>query len=127
MKKVTNLECIEIFNTINNLELKEETKFRYAAIKVFTATKKLVDKYQEKLQEINVDTCFTNEKGVIEKDDKGNFLFTREGARERDKLVKELNSEMVEIPHHFVELTSELKSQLNPYTIELLKGVVFEE
>ncbi len=120
-------ECIEIFNVLNKIDLKTDTKLKYAVIKVLKSFKKIAEDYKEKINDINIEYCHTDEKGVIVKDSEGDFSFKKEDLKKREKAVKELNKELVNIETYIIEINEDIENLINPYSIEILKGILFKE
>lgn len=69
----------------------EETKTSEKLGKIAKKLTKYVDEYNEQVEEIRIDNASTDEKGVILKDDKGNYKFSKDGLKNVMKQVKELN------------------------------------
>lgn len=85
------------------------SKFNYALGRVLKRGVKLQAEYQERVEDINIDNCATDKDGVILRDDKGGFRFTKEGEKARNKARGELFRSSVEIePHHCAELPDDL-------------------
>jgi len=68
----------------------KETKFTYAIKKVAKRLKEHFDYYNDELFSIDVNTCSTDDKGNILKDERGNFTYTREGLTKKRNDLKEL-------------------------------------
>lgn len=125
-KKLTYSECIEVFNVINKIDLSTDTKLKHSVIKLLKGTKKIADEYSEKVSDINIEYCYADEKGIIQKDAQGGFVFQKEDLKKREKAIKDLNKEIVEIEIFNLPVTEELKKSINLYSIDLLRGILFE-
>lgn len=125
--KLSYTQCIEIFNILNKLDLNTDTKLKHATIKLLKTIKKIAEEYNEKLSDINIEFCYADEKGIIQKDAQGNFIFKKDDLKNREKAIKSLNKEEVEIETFSVSLNHETKAKLNPFTIDMLTGILLEE
>lgn len=83
-----------------------ETKFSYALRKVLKACSRIVEAYQEKIEELNIDHCETDDNDVIiksgPKEDNG-YVFTKDGRRKRDAARKKLFETSVAVEPHVVQ------------------------
>jgi hypothetical protein len=103
---------------------KEETKLAYAIGRVKARLEQHQKKLQERLTDIEIDTCVVNDAGVIQRDGNCHLQFTREGIKERNRLQREeLEKEQFEIEPHYVALDL---NKLGPVEIEAFAGFVLK-
>ena len=57
----------------------EENKLKYALQKVQKKALKMLQAYNDSLEDLRVENCATDEKGVVLRDPNGNYQFTKEG------------------------------------------------
>jgi hypothetical protein len=94
---------------------------------------KFYKKYQEEVFEINLENCQSYEegdkKGTIMKDEKGNFCFTKEGTRSKERAIKALRSapESVEFEPYYAPLNEAVAKELGVAVIEILSGIIIKE
>jgi hypothetical protein len=102
----------------------DESKFRYAITRVLKRGSKLDSEYVEKAEDVNIDNCATDKDGVILRDDKGGFRFTKDGEKARNKARLELFHSTVEIEPHYC---GEIPDSLTEEEREAFTGFVIEE
>jgi hypothetical protein len=73
------------------------TKLGYAIAKLHTRMKKILDRYNNAREDIQIDTCSPDEKGIILRDERGNYRYTKEGMKERNKQLQALYETPCEI------------------------------
>ena len=84
----------------------KETKLRYALKKEMKAATVLLTNYQDQLEDANIEHCAVDDKGVILRDERGNFRFTKEGLRARNKQINTLFKSTVKIePYYATDLS----------------------
>jgi hypothetical protein len=109
--KTTYENLIEVTELLNKIPLNDE-KLRYAVLKNSTKYNRIFKKYQEELFDINLEYCEVykegDKKGTIIKDTNGEFVFTKENTKARDKAIKALKASEIEIDPYYATLTVEL-------------------
>lgn len=86
-----------------------ESKFRYALNRVLKRAAKMQADYQEAVEEINIDNCSVDEKGIILRetpagpDRAGEYRFTKDGLKARNKARTALFRSTVEIEAHLAK------------------------
>lgn len=68
----------------------EDRKFRYALRKVTKQAEKLWATYTEQTEDLDIEHCAVGKDGVILKDERGQFSFTKDGLRKRNAARKAL-------------------------------------
>lgn len=90
----THEQALELFNTLNGLELKEGTHLEYAATKTLRKMKDWLRVYSEKLKDIDDDHCAT------EKTDKGTEIRLMKTLK---RTLKEGGAEEYQVPVYTAE------------------------
>lgn len=82
-----------------------ETKLGWAIQRMLLRLKKDQQRIEDRIAEIQIDNCATDDKGLIIKDARGQFEFTKEGAIQRNKQLRALYEKQIEIePYIATEL-----------------------
>jgi hypothetical protein len=97
--KSTFLEYFEFVAAANNFlqQHPEESKLKYALEKVGKLNKTLGDDYSAATEDCRIDFCETDEKGIILRDEKGNYRFTKDGLKKFNASIKALQLKEVEV------------------------------
>ena len=82
----------------------QETKVQKKLVKIFEKVKPLVADYQERVNDARLENALTDEKGVLQLDEKGGYKFTKEGAKQLGKDIAALES--TEIDFKPIEVTN---------------------
>jgi len=103
------------YSTGNNAQ----TKLGYAMKKVFKSSGKVFEEFKDAVDDVRVDNCLTDpDTKAILKDDKGGYMFSKDGHKKTRKDLKKLQEEWtkrdVEIETYFAteipkDLTDEQK------------------
>lgn len=124
--KKTNREIVDFINLaavwLNKKDVKE-TKFIYALKKVNKRMMRLFEIYQEGIEDINVKHCAVDGDGVIKRDDRGQYKFTRDGMQNRNDEIRKLSKESVEIEPYY---SNEVPLDLDEVDAETLEGFVIQ-
>ncbi|HEX8177837.1 MAG TPA: hypothetical protein VF543_22300 [Pyrinomonadaceae bacterium] len=99
----------------------KETKFHYGLMREMTPALKLNSQYKELVEDIDIKHCATDERGVILRDERGGYQFTKEGLNERNKERRKLFRSEVEIEPYYV---TEVPDNLSPFEREAFAGFV---
>jgi hypothetical protein len=101
------------------------TGFKYSVSRVLRATEGAVEDYKEEAMRINIESASQDEKtGAIQTDDRGETIFTKDGARERNEKMRKLNDEQVEIKVYFSKVYPD---DLTESQIQAFEGFVIKE
>lgn len=89
-------QLLELVNNLNNEiinhQVKEQdTKVSQKLGKIAKKLEKYVNEYNEQVEEIRIDNASTDDKGVILKEEKGGYKFSKDGLKKVMKQIKELN------------------------------------
>ena len=90
-----NKQLLELVNNLNNeigkQQVKgEDTKVSQKLVKLAKKLEKYLNDYNEQVEEIRIDNASTDDKGVILKDEKGGYKFSKEGLKSLLNQIKEL-------------------------------------
>jgi transcriptional regulator of heat shock response len=93
---MTYKQLLELVNNLNNETVNQQVKGQDTKIsqklgKIAKKLEKYVDEYNEQVQEIRIDNASTDDKGIILKEENGNYKFSKEGLKKVMKQIKELN------------------------------------
>src|SRR6266404_5876859 len=119
-------ECFEFARTASQWIAKheEESKLKYALTKLSRKLGRVQEKWQELIEEINIEHCATDKEGVILRDEHGQYKYVKEELLKRNKEVNALYNQEVNIEPHFV---SELPKDLTQLEQEIFTGFVIQE
>lgn len=89
-------QLLELVDELNNQtrlqQVKgEDTKVSQKLGKIAKKLEKYVNEYNEQVEEIRIDNASTDDKGVILKEEKGGYKFSKDGLKNVLKQIKELN------------------------------------
>ncbi len=120
----------EVVELLNKAQVPDE-KFQYAVVKNAPKFNKVFKTYRSEEFDINIDLCKLHEdgekKGTPVKDEKGNYVYTKENAKARQVAINTLceNESKVSFDNYFAPLSLELAEQLGFGALEVLAGIVF--
>jgi hypothetical protein len=111
---MTYKNLLELVNNLNNEVVNqqvkgEDTKVSQKLGKVAKKLEKYINEYNEQVEEIRIDNASTDDKGVILKEEKGGYKFSKDGLKKVMKQVKELGEK---------EFTYEPINVVNPAGLE---------
>lgn len=92
---MTYKDLLELVNNLNNETVNqqvkgEDTKVSQKLAKIAKKLTKYLDDYNEQVEEIRIDNASTDDKGVILKEEKGGYKFSKDGLKKVMKGIKEL-------------------------------------
>ncbi len=102
----------------------ERTKLGYAISRMTARVKKAQERYLAAVEDINIDACATDDKGIILRDSRGDFTYTRDGLKQRNKLRQELYESEIEVEPYFA---TQLPDDLTEAEREAFEGFVVRE
>lgn len=103
-----------------------QTRFGYALYRAMKGTKRLQEKYYQRVRDIEIDNCLTGDNRAIIKDASGDFCYTPEGRKERDRLVRELDETLIEIEPHYVTDPKDVPDSLTFIELDYFEGFVIQ-
>ena len=120
---MTNKEAYRLITTLLEMPATTCTKLEHARNQTLKNASSFIESYNDKLEDLNIEFCSTDEKGNILRDAKGQFLFTKENQRALSKEVKKfMDSPMAA---HFEIVSTSDKKGLNDGLVEYLKETGF--
>src|SRR5256886_1676243 len=119
----TYKEVIQFVNAAANYitQHPEENKLKYALTKVQKSATKLIEDYNERLEDLRIDHCSVDDKGIILRDANGGYVFTRDGLKALVHGQRDLIGQSVEIQEHIV---TELPEKFDENYREAFTGFV---
>jgi hypothetical protein len=123
VKEIT--EFINVANSWLNQQDGQQSKLTYAVARVIKRAMRVNDKYNEDLEDIRVDHCVVDEKGVIVRDSNGNYQFTKDGIAAYHKKRRQLlfSAEHELEPYYATSVTPKLDARI----VEAFRGFVVKE
>lgn len=88
---MTNKEAYQLITILHGLKSSSGTKLEHAKTQTLKKASKFIEVYNDRLEDLNIEYCSTDEKGNILRDSAGQYLFTKDNQR---KLCKELKQFM---------------------------------
>lgn len=121
----TYQECFEFLSAASQWIAghEEESKFKYALTKLSRKLSRVQEKYRETVEEINIDHCATDPGGVILRDERGQYKYTKEELKKRNKKVNGLFHEVVTVEPHYA---TEVPETLTDLEKEVFDGFVLK-
>jgi len=102
----------------------KNTKLGYAIKRVSAQFERLQMRRTEDRNDIDVDNCATDEKGIILTEPDGRFRFTKEGLKARNLALRRLDDEGFEVEPYFA---TEIPEDLNEFCVEAFTKFVIRE
>lgn len=127
MVKVTYTQIRDFRNNSRSYLMSSGTKrskLHYAIDKMIKRTDKPFNDYVDKEQEIRVELAEVDKDGMLIVDEKGNYRYKKEGAKQLQSRLRELGRTEVEIEPYYA---SELPKDLNPAFYEFFVPFVIED
>jgi hypothetical protein len=92
---MTYKNLLELVNNLNNEVVNQQVKGQHTKVsqklgKIAKKLEKYVIEYNEQVEEIRIDNASTDDKGVILKEEKNGYKFSKDGLKKVMKQVKEL-------------------------------------
>ena len=120
--------CLEFSNLAQAYAARtkdQNTKLYYALNRVLNRIAAKQAFVNERIGDIEIDHCVTNEVGVITRDDRGDLQYTKEGIRERIKARRQfMDAVEIEIDPYFA---TALPDGLTELEIEAFAGFVISD
>jgi ElaB/YqjD/DUF883 family membrane-anchored ribosome-binding protein len=92
----TNADLLDLVRNLNITPAEKGSKREAKLKKIAEKIKPLFDEYNEKREDIRLDHAYTDQKGILELNDKGEYKFTKEGIKGMAKDMKSLIDESFE-------------------------------
>lgn len=99
---MTNREAYLFITTLMSLDATPGTKLEHAKLQTLKNARTFIEAYNDKLEDINIEYCSTDEKGNIIRDPRGLYVFTKDKQRALSKEVKKFLEADALIPFSIV-------------------------
>jgi hypothetical protein len=93
---MTNKDLTSVLNLIITNVGNQETIGQKKLFKIYDKLKKHLDIYKEQLDDIRIEFASVDEKGHLLKDDKGEYLFTKDNMKLMIKSMREIENREIE-------------------------------
>lgn len=85
---MTNKEAYQLITVLLSLNIPSGTKLEHARKQTLKNAAPFIEAYNDKLEDLNIEFCSTDEKGNIVRDARGQYIFTKENQRALGKELK---------------------------------------
>jgi hypothetical protein len=92
----TYKDLLNLITSINAILDVQEEKVQQKFFKLYAKIKHHHDAYNDALDELRLDNAATDEKGLLIKDDKGGYEFTKDGLKALKKDIEALNNKEID-------------------------------
>lgn len=126
-KKISYQKLGDILAAAETIDTEVKDKLSYYVGKLAGKLKEKSKQYQEKITDINIKHCSVDEKGDIKKDSNGGLIFKKDALSDRNKDVRVLSEQEVEVD--FSNCICPVKTRVLKLPIQIideLNGVLFE-
>ena len=105
---MTNKEAYRLITALMDTPAPAGTKLEHARNQTLKNAAAFVEAYNDKLEDLNIDYCSTDEKGNIVRDGRGQYIFTKDNQRALSKELKKFMDGPMVIQFEIVS-TSDVK------------------
>jgi hypothetical protein len=120
---MTNKEAYRLISALLEIPAPSGTKLEHARNQTLKNAGPFIEAYNDKLEDLNIDYCSTDDKGNIIRDARGQYIFTKENQRALSKELKKfMDSPMV---NPFEIISTSDKKGLNDVQVEYLAEAGF--
>jgi type IV secretory pathway VirB4 component len=120
---MTNKEAYHLINVLLDMAAPADTKLEHARTQTLKNAELFIEKYNDKIEDLSIDYCSTDEKGNIVRDSQRQYIFTKENQRLFSKELKKFLDDDSIVCFEIVA-TSDRKG-LSEIQIEYFKRVGF--
>jgi hypothetical protein len=85
---MTNKEAYRLITALMDTQAPAGTKLEHARNQTLKNASSFIEAYNDKLEDLNIDYCSTDEKGNIVRDPRGQYIFTKDNQRALSKELK---------------------------------------
>ena len=118
-----NREAYSLINALLEIAPPADTKQEHARRQTLKNAKAFIERYNEKIEDLAIDYCSTDEKGNIIRDSQRQYVFTKDSQRLFAKELKKFLDD--EIIIHFEIVSTTDKKGLTEPQIEYFKEIGF--
>ena len=86
----TYANLLELIRSINTIESEKGSKREAKLKKIVDKIKPIFEEYNEEREILRLDNAYTNDKDVIDFNEKGEYKFTKDGLKKMNAELKEL-------------------------------------
>ena len=120
---MTNKEAYRLITALMDTQAPAGTKLEHARNQTLKNASSFIEAYNDKLEDLNIDYCSTDEKGNIIRDAREQYIFNKDNQRALSKELKKfMDSPMVQL---FEIVSTSDKKGLNDSQVEYLSEVGF--
>jgi hypothetical protein len=120
---MTNKEAYRLITALMDTQAPAGTKLEHARNQTLKNASSFIEAYNDKLEDLNIDYCSTDEKGNIVRDPRGHYIFTKDNQRGLSKELKKFMDSPMVVPFEIVSTSD--KKGLNDAQVEYLSEVGF--
>jgi len=120
---MTNKEAYRLITALLDTQAPAGTKLEHAKNQTLKNAASFIEAYNDKLEDLNIDYCSTDEKGNIIRDARGQYIFNKDNQRALSKELKKFMDSPMVLPFEIVS-TSDKKGLSDPQ-IEYMTEVGF--
>lgn len=120
---MTNKEAYRLITALMETPAPAGTKLEHARNQTLKNATAFVEAYNDKLEDLNIDYCSTDEKGNIIRDTRGQYIFTKDNQRALSKELKKFMDSQMIVPFEIVSTSD--KKGLSDSQVEYLTDVGF--
>lgn len=120
---MTNKEAYRLITALMDTQAPAGTKLEHARNQTLKNASSFIEAYNDKLEDLNIDYCSTDEKGNIIRDARGQYIFNKDNQRALSKELKRFMDSPMLLPFEIVSTSD--KKGLNEAQVEYLSEVGF--
>ncbi len=120
---MTNKEAYRLITALMDTQAPAGTKLEHARNQTLKNASSFIEAYNDKLEDLNIDYCSTDEKGNIIRDQRGHYIFTKDNQRALSKELKKFMDSPMVVSFEIIS-TSDKKGLSDPQ-VEYLSEVGF--
>lgn len=120
---MTNKEAYRLIMALMETQAPAGTKLEHARNQTLKNAAAFIEAYNDKLEDVNIDYCSTDEKGNIIRDTRGQYIFTKDNQRALSKELKKFMDGLLIVPFEIVSTPD--KKGLSDAQVEYLTEVGF--
>lgn len=120
---MTNKEAYRLITALMDTQAPAGTKLEHARNQTLKNASSFIEAYNDKLEDLNIDYCSTDEKGNIIRDARGQYIFNKDNQRALSKELKRFMDSPMVLPFEIVSTSD--KKGLNEAQVEYLSEVGF--
>ncbi len=99
---MTNREAYRLITALLETTAPSGTKLEHSKTQTLKNAASFIEAYNDKLEDLNIDYCSTDEKGNIIKDQRNQYVFTKDKQRALAKELKKFMDSDVILPFNLV-------------------------